>query len=181
MKVLTRRDYLILPWFFLGGVGILAYHFFGMKSKPQLSVGQDLNLDDFERYVLEAYPKTREAAISLIVFLDPVSDCPVCLAEAPFWVEPLKIFPRFNVIFFIGDAISDKDVLAFQEALGLSGDHIQRYDEASPVSQFHERGVFKVLYSEKSGVLWYQPGSRNESEYEAFAQTLKTSLEHLHP
>ncbi len=174
MSRMKKTDVLIISCIILVGVIILVFRI--SRNKGTEADTYRFDPEAFYDYVVNPYPMINNGYITLIVFMDPDKDCPVCLSESFEWIKPMEKYPDYNVVLFISQSVSKKAVSLFTMQLGIDKDKVIYYDPTMEISGYHKYGVFKVLYSSEKGVLWYERGSQSPQEYRRFSDRLESSI-----
>ncbi len=163
----------------LKGLSILAYRYVKARECPHLcqtEAGFTVNESFFEEQVVEKNPRIKNSAKHLSVFMDPSRDCAACLLEMDEWVAPLDGTGLYDLTLFMPDSTPPETIESVLGSFGLPNRMVVLYGPEDEISQFHRFGIFKILYSRSHGIEWYDSGSKNESEYHAFAKRLADSL-----
>lgn len=139
--------------------------------------GSFLNVEYFTENVWEPYSVYfQDTLINLVIFVDPMVECPGSIFEAELWSE---IAHRTNVSIFkptiFIPSSTPKDVVsAFRETFVLNSDDIKYYDSQDTLALYGKQGLFKVCWSLEDGYLWCEHGSASPIRQKNTRRRLET-------
>lgn len=179
---MKRFQYLGPVLILLAGITLWLYRYHQTKhpSRSFSITEHGIVLDEplFCKRVAQTYPRIGSTALHLVVFLDPIKDCPTCIGEFSQWVAPLADTEPgiYDLTLFVQAGLSEEELVEFLGLMGLRREHAVVFEPDDPLADFHRLGLFKVVVSQAAGVKWYEPGSRTPEAYRAFGRRLRETI-----
>jgi uncharacterized protein YrzB (UPF0473 family) len=168
----------------LFALGILIYGFrvydLHQKSPETLFVvkqegSETINSKIFEQVLTVPHREILgNQMFTLLIFLDPDRLCPVLLDEVTTWTGPWEKVGTdvYNVHFFIAEDKIGDEFYAFLYKNGMDESNVTLFDPEGRERNFTQFGVFKIFYSQESGLLFFDFGNDSPDEF----KTLKAKI-----
>jgi len=167
----------------LGAFTIFWYRFQILKRPtPQLEVfgvnanGSFLNDTYFnEKVWIPNFERFQNSLINLIVFVDPMVECPGNIYETEIWAElSHRVDPSvFRLHIFVPESTPPEMIESFSQTFVLSSDQIVYYKPREILALYSKQGLFKVCWSLEDGYLWCEHGSASPIDQQKTREKLE--------
>ena len=172
--------------FFAAAILIFGFRLHKILNKRPIEVfltdseGQQyINPEAFQRSLGQKHEaRLKMQLLTLMVFIMPEGICPITLEEAPYWTRPKFDVSEsiYNTLIFIPKDTDPDMAKNIANSCGLEPHELIPFSPGDPEGLFAQFGVFKILYSQETGVVFFERGSANREAFTNLENSIRTEI-----